>query len=432
MNLTRIGNVLLLFLFLTKFGFAQQTLKLSRTESEAIFIKENLLLIAEKLEIDQAEAKVIQAKLWPNPTLTIDQFNLWATKSQTGGQVVIPALGSVLGQNQQIGLEIEQLIITAGKRKKLIALEKVSVEKSKEYFEDLVRNLKVEFRNKLTELQYLQLVKSIYQNQLTSLQQVATGYKNQVEQGNFPKGEYIRIKALELEISKENVNISNEINEVQKDLKLLMRLAPTISIEITPEGYQKEINQINDFILTNLIEKARENRSDFKIAKLEESYQNKLLQYEKALKTPNITLSGAYDRGGNAMWDFIGFGISIDLPVFNRNQGNIAAAKTGIEQAKAKFENINLTVENEIDLAQKNLKSAVEFYHQIEPNYEATLDELLTNYTKYFRSRKISLLEYIDFLETYLGNKKIILEAIKNINKKSEELNYTVGSDIIK
>jgi len=55
------------------------TIYLSTAQAEDLFIKQNLELIAEKLEIDVAEAAIVQAKLWPNPTLSIEDVNLWNT-----------------------------------------------------------------------------------------------------------------------------------------------------------------------------------------------------------------------------------------------------------------------------------------------------------------------------------------------------------------
>lgn len=431
MNIKKRGKIVYILLFFSYLASAQATLKLSRAESEGLFLKENLSLLAEKLQISQAETKVIQAKLWPNPTFTIDQVNFWATDAQTGGQEVIPSLGNILGKNRQAGLELEQLVQTARKRKKLIAVEQVAVEKSKQYFEDLLRSLKIEFRNKLTELQYLQLSKNIYQNQFNSIQKLAKAYKNQVDQGNFPKGEYIRIKALELEISKELTDVIASTNESQKELKILMRLNPTFNLEILDNNYWNQIATPNQFLAENLIEKAKENRPDYKLAQLEKSYSDKLLIYEKSQKTPDVNFSVAYDRGGNAMWDFIGFGLSFDLPVFNRNQGNIASAKIGQEIAETQFQQKDLALENEIVLANQNLNQAILFHNDIERDYEKDLDTLWTNYTKNFMDRKISLLEYLDFTDAYLVNKRIIIEAKKEVHDKSEELNYTVGIDLI-
>src|SRR5690554_6292171 len=164
-------------------SFSQDKIVLTRAECESLFLEKNLTLIAENLDISQAEAMVTQAKLWPNPTLEISEVNLWASKNQLDvfGDELQGFNGKDFGKNQQLAFSIEQVIITAGKRKKLVALEKVSVEKSQEYFEDLLRNLKLEFRNLLTQLQYLQFAGAVYENQITSLQQLTRSYQRQVE-----------------------------------------------------------------------------------------------------------------------------------------------------------------------------------------------------------------------------------------------------------
>lgn len=56
---------------------ANDTLTLTYNQCEAKFINENLLLMAHQFEISKAEADLIQAKLWPNPLLSIEDVNLW-------------------------------------------------------------------------------------------------------------------------------------------------------------------------------------------------------------------------------------------------------------------------------------------------------------------------------------------------------------------
>ena len=131
------------------------------------------------------------------------------------------------------------------------------------------------------------------------------------------------------------------------------------------------------------------------------------------------------------MYNFFGFGLTMDIPFFDRNQGNIKSALIGIEQSQIHLEHKELSLENETVLAYQNLRNAIDFLAQIEDGYEDTLDTLLTSYTKNFTERNISLLEYLDFLEAYLENKIIILEAGKEVNEKTEELNYAIGTDVI-
>ncbi|NIK73575.1 cobalt-zinc-cadmium efflux system outer membrane protein [Thermonema lapsum] len=427
------GVTIISFIFYIQ-AIAQDTLKLNRQQCEAIFLKENLLLIAERLEISKAEAMKLQASLWPNPTVSLDEINLWATQKQLGvfGEELPGFNGGNFGRNQQISFSIEQLILTAGKRKKLMALEQVNVDKSQQYFQDLLRHLKYEFRLQLTQLQYLQFKRAIYLNQISSVRQLTHAYQRQVDLGNIPKGEYIRLKALELEISKQINELNKEINEVQKELKLLMRLPANVYLILSDDDYLKNIESFKSLSLSALLDTAKSIRPDLKLAELEQTYFSKLYAYEKAQRTPNLTLKGGYDRGGNFMYNFVGFGVAMDLPIFNRNQGNIRYANLGIEQSKILYEQQFLTVANEIALAWQNLNTSIRFFESIEPNYEKTLDDLLNAYTKNLANRSISLLEYLDFLDAYLENKRIILEAAKDVNDKAEELNFSLGIDLIK
>jgi cobalt-zinc-cadmium efflux system outer membrane protein len=292
--------------------------------------------------------------------------------------------------------------------------------------------LKYEFRLQLTQLQYLQFKRAIYLNQISSVRQLTHAYQRQVDLGNIPKGEYIRLKALELEISKQINELNKEINEVQKELKLLMRLPANVYLILSDDDYLKNIESFKSLSLSALLDTAKSIRPDLKLAELEQTYFSKLYAYEKAQRTPNLTLKGGYDRGGNFMYNFVGFGVAMDLPIFNRNQGNIRYANLGIEQSKILYEQQSLIVANEIALAWQNLNASIRFFESIEPSYEQTLDDLLNAYTKNLANRSISLLEYLDFLDAYLENKRIILEAAKDVNDKAEELNFSLGMDLIK
>lgn len=431
MNYFKRAIFALLFLFIPV-AQAQEQMNFSRQEAEAIFLKQNLNLIAEKLEIPKAQAAVLQAKLWPNPTLSVSEVNLWATDRQKeiSGEE-LPALYGNHGKHQQFGIGIEQLIQTAGKRKKLMALEQVSADKAEQYFEDLLRNLKIEFRNQLTELQFLQFHKRVYDSQIDAIQNLTKAYEKQVSLGHIPKSEFIRLKALELQFSKSSKDIGNDINEAQKELKQLMRLPAETQLMLTDEDYIIDTNQFKLLQLESLQTMAKATRSDLKIAELDKKYYEKLYAFEKVQRVPDITFKVDYDRGGNILYNFVGFGFDIDLPIFNRNQGNIKVAEIGIEQSQFLYEEKTLSVENELVVAYRNLSEAISFFEKIDADYETTLDSLLKSYTKNFSDRNISLLEFIDFLDAYMDNKEIILEAGKELHEKAEALNYAVGQDII-
>lgn len=407
------------------------TLKLDRKQAEAMFLKNNLQLLAEKLEIAQAEAAIIQAKAWPNPSLDISEVNLWAGPGQREyfGELLPPFWGN-FGRNQQLGLELSHLIQTARKRKKLIAIENVGRDMAEQYLEDLLRNLKLTFRHQLSQLQFQQSYARTFSNQLNSIDLLLRAYQHQISAGNIPKSEYIRLRAERLEVAQRFAEVQKDLHASQSNLRVLMGIAPEHHLLLDEEDLVPDEDRLDQLMAVNVLEAALQNRPDLKASHLASHYAEKELVWEKAQRVPDLELNMNYDRGGNFMMDFIGFGLSIDLPVFDRNQGNIKKATHELEQQQLLTQHKSLEVQSEAQLAYQNLQTSLNFYQSIEAEYESELDAMLESYTRNFSQRNISLLEYLDFLNAYLENKQSILEAKADLNQAFEELQFTIGTEI--
>jgi len=419
---------ILIILITASHVYAQDTLRINADECQALFLRENLPLIAQHLHISQAEAMVQQAKLWNNPSFTFDQVNLWATPRQTNNQETTPPLWNNFGRDQQFAMEIEQLIFTAGKRKTLIEIEKLGVEEATAYFAELLRNLKVEFRNLIAQQVYFQRIENVYQRQIASMSTLVQAYQNQLEQGNVSVGEYVRLKALELNLLTELNELNTEKNAVQKELKSLMHIPASTVIAI--EDNQHTLENVPLLNLQQLIEMAYENRKDIQLTAINEKIAQKWHNYQRKQRIPDLSLKAAYDRNGSTMLDFVGFGITLDLPVFNRNQGAIQMAQIETQIAQLHTTEARQRMENQVVEAYNNLRIAIDFKQNIDPNYEQTLDELLLSYIFNFQQRNIGMLEFIDFMEAYTENKRALLEADRNVQQRIEELIYAVGTEI--
>lgn len=416
---------LLLFAFHPLNAQSNEVIKLSKQEAEALFLSNNIELITSRLAIDQAEAQVIQAKLWPNPTLSISEVNLWSN----GGHEELPPLFGKWGNATQISAEIEQVIQTAGKRKKAIALQKLEVEDQQLKFTEVLKTLKLDLRTTLNEMVFNQAIQQLYKQQLASTQQLTKAYQNQLKQGNINQAEYIRLKAAEMEFKKELHEIAQNLEEHSQTLKNLLMVTSPLRIEIS-DPFEATSFTLDSFAFENYLERAKTNhprllqsQNDLKIA--DQKYQ-----LEKAQRTPDLTLSVNYDRGGNIMRDFIGVGLAIDLPVFDRNQGNIKEAQLQITSSQHQLKAQENEVANAIATAMNNYQRAREIINEIEPDYEHNLDQLLDAHFRNFGQRNLSMIQYLDFVEAYLSNKKIILEAKKELNEQFEALQFAVSQEL--
>ena len=415
----------ILFLLFPVCAFCQsiKTLRLNREEIETTFLKQNLRLIAEKMNINIADAEIMQAKLWENPTLSVSDVNFWANESQREALREIGASND----NTQFAVEISQLITTAGKRSKGVAVQQVSKEMAVQQFGETLRGMKIELRKSINEIVYFQNYETVLSGQIDELAKLITAYEKQVQNGNLSKAELLRLQSSSLEMENERYQLNIELNLQLKTLKSLLNLPPATDIFVVSDTNNDAILPV----LQDLYLLAMENRPDMKFQKLQTDWFVKTLKLERAKRVPDITFSASYDRYAGVWKNYVGLGMSFDLPVFNRNQGSIKATNFGLEQSKYLEQQIQNEVFNEISEVYGNYEQSLKFYKRISGNELLSgLDEMLDVYTKNLLNKNISMLEFIDFMDAYQKSKQIFLEMQKSVNNNFEELQYVVGTDI--
>src|SRR6185369_16037431 len=105
----------------------------------------------------------------------------------------------------------------------------------------------------------------------------------------------------------------------------------------------------------NCITAALTNNPDYLAQQQQLIFQQQNLTYQQALKTPDLTISPEFDRNSQFAQNFFGLGVSLPLPVFNRNQGNIKSATMTIKQVEAESGNSGVSLQNNVTAAYKKL-----------------------------------------------------------------------------
>lgn len=390
-------------------------------ELEAQFLQNNYALIAQKFEIEKTQAEIVQERLWPNPTLSISEVNLWKTY-QVEEQ---PFLFGKYGNNQQISIELEQLIETAGKRKKRVALKEIEKNNAVFDFEELMRELKKELRQTYYTLDKIHREDRLLNDMLVLFTQMNTQYERQAALQNVPKVSFYRIQTELIGLQKEKVELESQKYENLHKLRLLIG---NNGIEMSQLAFP-ELDYTPKPIPFDLKDQARNQNIGLKRQQNELNRAHSQLLLEKAQRIPDLTVQVNYDRGGNIMRDFVGIGLSLDLPVFNTNKGAIKAAKFEVEQQHTQQQALESALDNSISLYQNQLGTLEQSLRSWPATQSEEQAAMIDNYQKHLQNKQVTLIEFIDFTQAYRESRTAYLELLETYNHTIEELQYLVGKD---
>jgi len=406
-----------LLTFISTSLFAQDTLRLTIRQADSLFIKNNLQLFAEKYQIDIAKSIEIQDKLWDNPNVSVElsAYN--------------PSKGFLdVGRQGQKAISIQQMITRAGKRNKQVALDVESTRKSEYQFFDLIRTLKFDLRQIFFETYFLNQTIRLLDTQIATLNTTVTAFEKEYNRSNISLKEVVRLKALLFQLTNDRADILFELSENQRDLRTYLNA----ELPIKPLVDSTDINRyrITSYNPALLKDRALQSRADLKI--VQSSTKQAELNYtlQKSLAISNIQLGAVYDQSSNYVSNYFGVSASMALPFFNRNQGNIRAAKTNISYYKTEEQAKQNSINNEVDAAIQKVSVAENAYKSVENHFTDQFELLNKGMYENFQKRNVTLLEFIDFIETYN-------ESIKEFNrlqadriKVYEELNFVVGEEL--
>jgi cobalt-zinc-cadmium efflux system outer membrane protein len=399
------------------------TLQLSLPQAEQLFVKNNYQLIAQNYQTEQAKADIITARLFDNPTLSAET-QLYNSQTKRFFET-----SKTQGEYQAA---ISQLVKLAGKRNKNIQLARVGAKAAEYQYFDLMRTLKYELRSNFYKTYYAQQSAKLYQVQIKSLQQLLSASEAQLTAGNIAAKEIIRIKSLVYNLQTDYNTLQNDIEDMETDIKLMTNIKADSPIKLLLDPAEENGYQLDKMVYSNLLDSAQTNRADLKLSQTGIAYAEKSLMVQKALAVPDVAFSLVYDLQGSYPNNYAGVGLSIPLPLFNRNQGEIKKARIAIDAGKNALSQQEATLENEVFNSYKTALRTENLYKGLDKNFNADFEQLITQVMKNFNSRNLSLIEFMDFYDSYRSS-TLQMNNLKyqRMNAK-EEINYVTGSTIFK
>lgn len=303
-------------------------------------------LAAIRLDLERARARLQQAGLRPNPTVDFEQ---------TAGRLT----GSPGERETSIGLAMP--LELGGKRKRRIELAQAEMEAAEAEIADRERRLTAEVRAAYAEA--LAAVRELEITQeLNNLDvQTARVIEARVSEGDAAP---LELNLLRVEVDRLQARRALVEGRLQASLLRLksltgipandsLRLREDLGTSVLPEP---------PATLDAAIEIALRTRPDLRLAKLNEEVAQAGLRLARAQGTPDVTAFSKYSVN-RSVFDqtpigvltdrdkMLTFGVSVSIPVFNRNQGAKAEAALAINQAQQRRQFIESVVRAEVSSA---------------------------------------------------------------------------------
>lgn len=371
----------------------------------------NLNLKAELQKIRIAKADVLTARILPNPELNSQE--LFRAKPKSGDSFYS-------GSNRQDWLQITQKIPVAGQRTNAIYLAERNLQLSQENLLEFERNLLFITANKWLDVWISSKVLDSIQrakgdiHKLLQLNQVRL--KNQV----ITQTEYLRTENLykqyEINYYSAEQQYKNEIRNLS--FYLAMNEPPNLDIDANFPFLSLSIEE------EPLTKYALENRPDIKINISNKQIAIASLNLAESLSVPRPEVGFIYNPQNNDR--YYGSFVTIPLPVFDRNQGNILRQKEEILKSQYEIEAIEKQIMIEVKNSIGQYKIDKENFERAKKIYSSAEKILETVQYSYLKGGT-TIIDYFDAQRNWFDVLNLYYTSIYSYRKSYIQLLYVTN-----
>ncbi|SDG58728.1 TolC family protein [Winogradskyella thalassocola] len=232
-----------------------------------------------------------------------------------------------------------------------------------------------------------------------------------VEAGSLPRGDLLEIQASDASEKQNIVNAENLIQISLINLAQLLLIKDYENFDIEDEGYDVVDEGVASKSVSEIIENAKANRSEIKIAEQNVALAEKDIQIAKGSYWPSLRAFLGYDTrytDANAtpfneqiyINDGIGYGLSLSVPIFNgfSVKGNVQRTQINLERTRYQLEQEELNLESTVYQAYVDAKGALKSFEAANKALES--QQLAYDYAK--ERYDVGLTNAFDFSQSKL------------------------------
>ena len=360
-------------------------------------IAHNLDYLAQKYDLSIAEAQVVTAKLRPNPILTLDADHLdflgtgFSTVSTNGK---MPNNGGPT----EYSARMDYLYERGGKRQARTALAVGNRDVTRLGLADSVRGLIQSVQNAYVDAVAAKDTLKLAQENLKTFDDIAAINQIRFKDGDIAEVELMRSQVAELQFANSVRQAELQVNSSLSKLQLLLGRTKLQRFDIVDDLRHDMPNLTRDA----LVDQAMQQRPDLQALVRDEGRADSDLKLQKANAKVDWVFGTEYRKqDATAHADTMGLFFNSPVPLFNRNQGEIARARQALLQAQARTHAQRATVENDVDLALLEYQTARTSLEAIETSMLGKARDVRSISEYSYKRGDISFVDFLDAVRAY-------------------------------
>lgn len=390
--------------------------RISLDDAIRMSLLHNHALQALRSTIQESLAEEITANLRPNPTLGLDaQFLPIFQPSQFSSDYI--------DQQAQFDAGVGYLFERGKKRQHRLQAARDQTALTRSLVSDSERQLVYNVGQQFVDVLLAESTLEFAQQDLDSFQKTVDISNERFRVGDMSEGDFLKI---ELQLLQFQSDVSAARLAKLQNLAALRQL---LGFESVPDDY--DVQGTLDYQpvradLTGLKSVAAINRPDLRAAQQAVTAAESQLALQKANGKMDIT--GTFNYTHTAGVNSGAFYYNMPLPIFNRNQGEIARAQYAITQARELASETAQQVSTDVLQAFANLKTNDQIIQLYQGGYveQAKKSRDISEYA--YRKGAASLLDYLDSERTYRANQLAYRQALASYMLALEQMRQAVGS----
>ncbi len=386
--------------------------RLSLDDAVSLAAHANPTIRAKQFEYQAVTANEITAGLRPNPTANFlaEQFGGASDASQT-----------------QYTFSVGQPIELGGKRQRRIDSARAATRVTGHELDDVRRQIIFQVKKSFTDALAGREGLALAEQNLQALDELERIQRFRAERGDISELELLRIQVQRFAFERD----AADARQALKAAKIALRAVAG------PEQIAEDFDvvgdlAIKDIVLTqiDLYRRALANRPDLRAAEAAREKANADIRLARANAWWDVTPQVEYQRIGPD--NTIGFGISLPIRIFDRNQGEIARTRAEAKRVEAALEAVAVQALLEVDTALAALRTEGEKLTVLRDTYLPKAKQARDTVEYAYRRGGVSLLDYLDAQRTYRDTAAEYLRLLASYWTSFYQLETAVGGSLAK